>query len=169
MSKTPAPDTDRNKYAWLVHPAKDLVENFSIDVLKALSGYLEQIQRESDAQDGVQDDGAATVFQFFDFQQACRILTGSAGVYAKKVDHVLELTLSVMDLMENKESGSAESGGRRGRGARRVVNLGSTNYDLVDIRKIKQEALQNYDKAVKGEKTLKIEEKLLKICFLTDF
>ncbi|ULU02932.1 hypothetical protein L3Y34_002484 [Caenorhabditis briggsae] len=152
MSKTPAPDTDRNKYAWLVHPAKDLVENFSIDVLKALSGYLEQIQRESDAQEGVQDATAGAVFQFFDFQQACRILTGSAGVYAKKVDHVLELTLSVMDLMENKEPGSAENGGKRGRGARRVVNLGSTNYDLVDIWAIKREALQNYDKAVKEEK-----------------
>ncbi|PIC40147.1 hypothetical protein B9Z55_011596 [Caenorhabditis nigoni] len=122
----------------------------------ALSGYLEQIQRESDAQDGVADGGdtaTGAVFQFFDFQQACRILSGSAGVYAKKVDHVLELTLSVMDLMENnKESGNAENGGKRGRGARRVVNLGSTNYDLVDIRKIKQEALQNYDKAVKEEK-----------------
>ncbi|CCD66003.1 Condensin-2 complex subunit kle-2 [Caenorhabditis elegans] len=150
MTRNAPPGQESTDLAWLVTPAKDLVENFSIDVLKALAGYLEVIRQESEDTDNQVD--AATTYRLFDFQRACRIIQGSCAVYGRKVDHVYELTISVVDLVENKGQDDGNTGSRRGAGRRKNFNLGSTNYDLADIDSLKQEALANFEKTVKEEK-----------------
>ncbi|KAF1760927.1 hypothetical protein GCK72_009180 [Caenorhabditis remanei] len=161
----PQTGEERSNLAYLIQPAKDLVENFSIDVLKCLSVYLQVIQDESIRNEEhsreyaknpkLDDKGKVIpeVFRFFDFQNASRILSGSTSVYCKKVDHVYELTLSVVDLIENKGGETGGNGGRKGgRGGRRNLNFGSTDYELIDIKSLKEEGLQNYEKALAEEK-----------------
>uniref|UniRef100_A0A1I7TWT7 CNDH2_N domain-containing protein n=1 Tax=Caenorhabditis tropicalis TaxID=1561998 RepID=A0A1I7TWT7_9PELO len=160
-SAVPVTDEQRADLAWLVQPAKDLVENFSIDVLTALSSYLEVIEQECEENEELERQraanpaqAAALMYKLFNFQRACRVLQGSCQVYARKVDLVYDLTLSVVDLIDNKQ-GDAGGGavGRRGKGGRRIVNLGSMDYGLIDVKQIKLEALEGYGRALKEEKS----------------
>lgn len=155
----------RSELAYLLVPAKDLVENFSIDVLNTLTGYLDIIHREGilnaetlkkeaeeRAKNPDDENKAASLYKFFNFGEASRVVSGSAQVISRKIDHIYDLTLQVGDIIDNKEG---ENGAKRGgRGGKRNVNFGSTNYELIDIKALKQETMAGYEKAVREEKKL---------------
>uniref|UniRef100_A0A8R1DJV6 CNDH2_N domain-containing protein n=1 Tax=Caenorhabditis japonica TaxID=281687 RepID=A0A8R1DJV6_CAEJA len=144
MRKKPEDEQDAAKLAWLIQPAKDLVENFSIDIQKALNSYLDAVRQ--DAQEGDPEK-----YKFFDFQEACRVVVSSMSCGQRKVELVYELTHSVVDLAENRTNEDGNRPGRKG-GRRRAVNFGSTNYELQDLKSIKAEALAHYEKEEKDQK-----------------
>lgn len=111
---------------------------------------MEAIQKAAE-----EDDNPDSVtYKVFDFPEACRVLSGSIAVYGRKVDHVYDLTMSVIDLVENNSGDNAtgNAGTRKGAGRKKAQNLGSTSYELIDMKLIKEEALQQLEKVEKEDK-----------------
>ncbi|CAI2348718.1 unnamed protein product [Caenorhabditis sp. 36 PRJEB53466] len=143
-------EDEQPKLAWLIEPAKDLVANFDIDLLHALSEYLNVIRKAGD-ENALEMDAAGN-YKLFDFQEAVRVINNSMNVYAKKVDHIYELTLSVVDLFDRNGNDGEPAAARRGPRGRKNVNLGSTSYELIDVKLLMAEAFEGWEKSEKEEK-----------------
>ncbi|CAI5445021.1 unnamed protein product [Caenorhabditis angaria] len=142
-----------DKWAYLLKPAKDLTDNFSIDLLSYLNEYLDVIRHRNEEEDQEQSFDVESNYKLFNFAQACLVIQGSTMVYAKKVDFIFEEVYGVWGLVENAKEGENGPGGASKKGRKRKIDIGSTaNFELLDMKAVKTEILKNATKFEKEEK-----------------
>ncbi|GAB0489386.1 hypothetical protein MMPV_000605 [Pyropia vietnamensis] len=91
-----------SRFAHLLQPIRDVAANWAVDVAAELESYLVDIE------------SAEAELSATDFTTAALLVQGSAGVYARKVEHLYSLVFRALDLLRTHGDGS---GGGSGDGA----------------------------------------------------
>ncbi|OSX77887.1 hypothetical protein BU14_0129s0003 [Porphyra umbilicalis] len=95
-----------SRFAHLLQPIRDVAANWAVDVAAELEAYLTDIE------------AAEAALSATDFTTAALLVQGSAGVYARKVEHLYSLVFRALDLVrahaDGGGGGGADGAGRDG-------------------------------------------------------
>jgi len=82
-----------SRFAHLLQPIRDVAANWAVDVAAELEAYLTDIE------------AAEAALSATDFTTAALLVQGSAGVYARKVEHLYSLVFRALDLVRAHADG----------------------------------------------------------------
>jgi hypothetical protein len=91
---------EESRWALLLQPIKQLEKNWDIDIAAELTDYLEELATLTFEVNGLCS---------LDFAEAAMVVHSSSCTYAKKVDHLLKLTLAALDSAKAKQANKAKN------------------------------------------------------------
>jgi hypothetical protein len=97
---TVAMSQEESRWALLLQPIKQLEKNWDIDIAAELTDYLEELATLTFEVNGLCN---------LDFAEAAMVVHSSSCTYAKKVDHLLKLTLAALDSAKAKQANKAKN------------------------------------------------------------
>lgn len=127
----------------LLKPARDLAQNWSIDVASELEAYLTQVEEQQQqanrGKDGSSSYGSRDTDEdeprHFNFIEAALMLQSGTSVYSKKVEYLLALTYETLNHFSAsaRVTSAQETSTRRGgRAAGKRHGKGAEDWDTLD-------------------------------------
>ncbi|KAF8094180.1 hypothetical protein N665_0368s0017 [Sinapis alba] len=131
-----------------VHPERDLVANWEVDLSEKLEEYLLKICTGEITGNEDEDDGQIPV----NFAEAALLLQGSVQVYSKKVEYLYNLVLRTLEFLSNQREQEESKGTTNEAGESSSRQVDEEENDLFwNVDDIPVDAKNSLDNSVAGD------------------